>query len=76
MITGSFNGISSGPNKVIGKDSYSKGGFVIGNNSAVGDIKLTKEDIKKIKELEKEKKDLEAQQTELTIQREKRRRRR
>ncbi|MDU4652699.1 MAG: hypothetical protein E6Y25_04605, partial [Sneathia sanguinegens] len=67
MITGSFNGIS----KVIGKDSYSKGGFVIGNESVVGDKKLTEEDIKKIKKLEKEKKALEAQQAELIIQREK-----
>ena len=50
MITGSFNGIS----KVIGKDSYSKGGFVIGNESVVGDKKLTTDDIKKIKKLEKE----------------------
>lgn len=65
MITGSFNGISSGPNKVIGKDSYSRGGFVIGNGSLVGDKELTKEDIKKIKELEKAKKDLEAKEADL-----------
>lgn len=65
MITGSFNGISSGANKVIGKDSYSRGGFVIGNGSLVGDKELTKEDIKKIKELEKAKKDLEAKEADL-----------
>ncbi|WP_375168067.1 YadA-like family protein [Sneathia vaginalis] len=65
MITGSFNSISSGANKVIGKDSYSRGGFVIGNESLVGDKELTKEDIEKIKELEKAKKDLEAKEADL-----------
>lgn len=65
MITGSFNGISSGPNKVIGKDSYSRGGFVIGNGSLVGDKELTKEDIEKIKKLEKEKKELEVKEADL-----------
>lgn len=65
MITGSFNGISSGANKVIGKDSYSRGGFVIGNESLVGDKELTKDDIEKIKELEKAKKDLEAKEADL-----------
>ena len=55
MITGSFNGISSGANKVIGKDSYSRGGFVIGNGSLVGDKELTKEDIKKDKRIRKSK---------------------
>ena len=65
MITGSFNGISSGTNKVIGKDSYSRGGFVIGNNSIVGDKELTEEDIEKIKKLEKEKKELEVKEADL-----------
>ena len=65
MITGSFNGISSGANKVIGKDSYSRGGFVIGNNSIVGDKELKNEDIEKIKKLEKEKKELEVKEADL-----------